>query len=143
MKLTTLMAGLASASIFNMKATTDPCCVTCPDDGETIMTWSIPLIGGLCGESCMKASDFWKYKIFEPGMKKADNNTATPCLDNGFTQYKETDTHTVPGLLSMVIDMYQKPKADAKTESTDEKIEIAAKHLFNEAMDSISDIMHA
>ena len=43
----------------------------------------------------------------------------------------------------MVVDMYQKPKEDAKTESTDKKIEIAAKNLFNEAMDSISDIMHA
>ena len=137
------MAGLASASIFKMEVKTDPCCKTCPDDDDIIMTYSIPKIGGFCGESCMHASDFWKYKIFEPMMQKAANNTATPCLDNGFTKYKETDIHSIPHLISMVVDMYQKPKEDAKTESTDKKIEIAAKNLLNEAMDSISDIMHA
>ena len=111
MKYTTLMAGLASASVFKMEVSTTPCCVTCPSD--LIMTYSIPVIGGLCGESCMKDSDFWKYKMFEPMMQKAASNTATPCKDNGFTQYKETDTHGIPHVLSMTVDMYQKPGSDA------------------------------
>ena len=67
----------------------------------------------------------------------------TECKDNGFTQYKETDTHGVPGLLSMVVDMYQKPGSDVKTPSTDKKIEEAAKTLIKEAMENISDIMNA
>ena len=60
----------------------------------------------------MEAKDFWKYKIFEPGMHKAVSGTATPCADAGYTQYDKTDTHGVPYVISMTLDMYKMPKEE-------------------------------
>ena len=97
MKYSLLAAAVAAAN-------TDPCCVTCPS-GQ-IMTYSVDHIFNMCGESCMLEHDFWKYKIFEPGMHKADS--ATPCKDQGYANYYETDTHGVPHLISMTVDLYKK-----------------------------------
>ena len=66
----------------------------------------------MCGECCLKPGDFWKYKIFEIGLTKVDDAKSNPCHDNGFTNYYETDTHGVPGLISMTLDMYKKPAAE-------------------------------
>ena len=96
-----LILAIASVAAANQ----DPCCNVCPD-GQ-IKTYSVDRIFNMCGESCMEPKDYWKYKIFEPGMHKADGNDDTACAKQGYADYKETDTHGVPGLISMVVDMYK------------------------------------
>ena len=83
-----------------------PCCHVCDSGKGLIKAFSIDHIFDNCGECCLKPGNFWKYKIFELGLEKAGGVDATPCKDNGFTTYKETTTHGVPGLISMTLDMY-------------------------------------
>ena len=98
-----IFALLSSISALNAE---DICCVKCPED--KIKTYSIieNFINHNCGESCLHEADFWKYKIFEPGMLKADSPDATPCHDNGYTNYFETETHGIPYVLSVQVDLY-------------------------------------
>ena len=86
----------------------DHCCGSCTDG--KIKTYSVDHIFNECGEACMMEKDFWKYKIFEPGMKKAVSANATVCHDLGYSQYDKTDTHGVPGIISMTLDMFKQPK---------------------------------
>eukprot|EP00937_MAST-01D_sp_MAST-1D-sp2_P006071 g6071.t1 len=62
----------------------------------------------MCGECCMKPSQFNLYHIFEPGLTAA-NGTNTPCTDIGFPAYDSTVTHGF-GPVKMTLDLY-KPKA--------------------------------
>ena len=98
MKLSTLFA------LVGLAATRDKCCETCPED--KILTYSIVKFPGkACGRSCIKESDFWKYKIFEPNMKRAETNNAHPCADNGLGKYWETETHGAFGF-TVDVDLY-------------------------------------
>jgi len=61
----------------------------------------------------MKSSDFLKYKLFEPGLKKATMNNMCDSLN--YTEYKETQTHGF-GSIKMTVDLYKKhPKVSAAT----------------------------
>ena len=54
----------------------DKCCLNCSSPNPSIIkTYSIDNIFHHCGESCIDGNKFWLYKIFEAGLKKADNNT--------------------------------------------------------------------
>ena len=100
------LVGVAAANDFN------GCCGVCNSDIGEIKAYSIDHIFNMCGECCIKPSDFWKYKIFELGLTKTDGVDGTPCADAGFTEFKQTDTHGVPGIISMTLDMWKKPAAE-------------------------------
>ena len=87
------------------------CCGVCDEKAGFIKAYSIDHIFNMCGECCLKPGDFWKYKIFELGLTKADAVDDTPCAKNGYTNFYETDTHGVPGVITMTLDMYKKPKS--------------------------------
>ena len=90
----------------------DKCCVACPTTGGMIKAYSIDPNAGHCGESCIPASQFWLYHIFEKWLTKSDSgNDGSPCAEHGFTEYWQTETHGVPHLLSVAVDFYDKPKA--------------------------------
>jgi len=82
--------------------TTQGCCQTCTKAGEE-KYYSVDTKHGFCGEACMKPSQYPLYKIFEPGLKKATDNT--PCADNKYHKYKETVTHGF-GPIKMTLDLY-------------------------------------
>ena len=100
------------AALFASVNATDMCCEKCGVNDDKIKTYSIDHIFNMCGEACMEASDFWKYKLFEPGLTKVDRGDATPCHDAGYTNYYETDTHGVPHIITMTLDMYKMPKEE-------------------------------
>ena len=52
----------------------------------------------------MKPTDFWIYKLFEPGLAQ-DNSTTTPCALRGYSLYDKTETHGV-WPVTAVLDMY-------------------------------------
>lgn len=84
----------------------DKCCDVC--DSSMIKCYSVDHLFNMCGESCMLEKDYWKYKIFEPGMHKAESDH--PCHDLGFTNYRETETHSVPHVISIDVDLFRKPQ---------------------------------
>ena len=102
MKFAAVAALIASASAL------DVCCNKCADD--EIKTYSIDHIFNMCGESCIKEADFWKYKIFEPGMHKADAIDQKVCEGLGY-EYNNTDEHGIHGVFSVVVDLYKPVKA--------------------------------
>ncbi len=65
----------------------DKCCASC--QLPEIKYFS--LSNHRCGEACFNPKDYPKYKIFEPGLTKADTNT--PCADRGIPVYNGTYTH--------------------------------------------------
>lgn len=77
------------------------CCVVCPAGKNKYM--SVDTTHNKCGESCMKDSLFWLYRIFEKNLKKA--TSATPCADLKFTKYYETQTHGF-GPIKATVDLY-------------------------------------
>lgn len=102
----------AQVALVGAVAAFDGCCGVCNADNGEIKAFSIDHIFNMCGECCLKPGDFWKYKIFELGLTKTDGVDGTPCADAGYTQFKETDTHGIPGVISMTLDMYKKPAAE-------------------------------
>ena len=99
-------------ALVGAAAAADSCCNVCDESKGFIKAYSIDHIFNMCGECCLQPGDFWKYKIFEFGLTKIDDVKGNPCHDAGFTNYYETDTHGVPGLISMTLDMYKKPAAE-------------------------------
>ena len=84
------------------------CCETCPDG--TTKYYSIPLLSkDHCGESCISPDNYYKFKILEPMLTKADTNT--PCLDKGFTYY-ETEKHGF-GPIQIDVDLYKTVKLES------------------------------
>jgi hypothetical protein len=84
------------------------CCVACP--AGTDKYYSVPkVMKNNCGESCIAPDQVDTIKTLEPDLTKAASNTATPCIDMGFTVYDETDVHSL-GPVSATLDMYSKPK---------------------------------
>lgn len=79
------------------------CCLTC--DGQPKQKYySVDHSHNMCGECCMDPKDFWKYHLFEPGLKKA--NSSSPCADLKYGGYDSTVTH---GFLNfkMTLDLYK------------------------------------
>ena len=79
-----------------------PCCTTCTAPKEKF--YSIDTTHNMCGECCMEPKYFPIYKIFEPGLAKADDNT--PCKDKHFSGYDSTVTHGF-GPVKMTLDLYK------------------------------------
>jgi len=71
---------------------------------------SVDVPHGFCGEACMDPKKFFIYKLFEKNLTLSD--TESPCpreyTPNGtlYTEYTETVTHGIPGLLSVTLDLY-------------------------------------
>lgn len=89
----------------------------------------------------MKPSNFWIFKIFEPGLEKSISNT--PCADRGYTDYKGTPTHGVPPI-TMTLDMYHLPSSQiiADEEADEEAIkefEMDFDEIVEEATDEMID----
>jgi hypothetical protein len=100
--LPTLLLLAASCSLLVHDAGTEQCCTSCalPE----IKYYSI--VHPRCGESCLDPKDYWKFKIFEPKMAKAE--TPHPCADYHFTVYEETEVHGA-GPLKVAVDLYHAP----------------------------------
>ena len=100
---------LAEAELEVIESNDDEhCCDTCEAPLEKY--YSIDHIFHMCGECCMHPKDFWKYKIFEPGLKK-DEDSNTPCADLEYTAYHKTETHGA-GPIKMTLDMYKKESTE-------------------------------
>ena len=97
--ITLLFLKSSNAGLFK----DDLCCMTCSEPKEKY--FSIDKIHNMCGEACMDPKDYWLYKLFEPGLTKADGSN-TPCSDKEFTLYDSTVTH---GFLNikMTLDLYR------------------------------------
>ena len=56
-------------------------------------------------------------------MKLAENgNDSFPCKEHGYTEYTRTDTHTVPGIVSVAVDFWYVPKNQSLWIMFDKKI---------------------
>ena len=86
----------------------EPCCKACDTSAGFAKYYSIDKLHNMCGECCMKPSDYPKYHLFEPGLKAA-NGTNTPCDDLSYPTYDSTVTHGF-GPIKMTLDLY-KPSA--------------------------------
>ena len=62
----------------------------------------------VCGESCIAPFEIGKYRIFTQDLKPSLSESQTPCEDAGYTRYKGTENHGVPGMM-LALDMYQAP----------------------------------
>ena len=91
----------------------EPCCKACDTSAGFAKYYSIDKRHNMCGECCMKPSDYPKYHLFEPGLKAA-NGTNTPCDDLSYPTYDSTVTHGF-GPIKMTLDLY-KPSAGAGAE---------------------------
>ena len=109
MKFATVAAALIAGTHAD-----ELCCESCEGEGF-IKTYSIDHIWGLCGVSCIKESDFWKYKIFEPGMQKANSTTEAVCEELGYGVYRSTEVHGIPHIFDVTVDLY-KPTPANQTE---------------------------
>ena len=85
--------------------TTGKCCEICKN-GE-VKYYSINAKTDICGESCMKPSANWFFKIFEPGMVQAQDDN--PCISSGYTNFTETVSHGFP--ISIKVDFYKKSES--------------------------------
>ena len=93
------------ASIFLVSVSaTEMCCEECTKEGE-MKYYSIDKIYNKCGECCMLPSKYSTYKIFEPGLTKAEVDH--PCAELGYPVYETTETHGAIGI-TMTIDKYKK-----------------------------------
>ena len=99
--------------LISVVSAIDPCCEICPE-GQ-IKAWSVNKMFGMCGESCMEPKDYWKYKIFEPGMQKANSTTEAVCEELGYGVYRSTEVHGIPHIFDVTVDLY-KPTPANQTE---------------------------
>ncbi len=106
----TVLLLLASALCVNLttptthlSASDTPCCIKCDEENGYAKYFSVVAWNKMCGESCIKPSDYWKFKIFEHNLTRATNNT--PCADRNFTLYEKTEAHGF-GPIKVSIDFY-------------------------------------
>ena len=116
-----LLAVAASiAAPANHVATTTsaqpPCCFNCTP--PSVFYYSVVAASGYCGVSCLDPAKEWLYKKFEANLTRAPAGTTTPpCatqLSNDgefYTKYAFSETHGVPGLLSVAVDFYRQTHA--------------------------------
>jgi len=88
----------------------EPCCNKCTVEGEE-KYFSIDKLHDMCGECCMKPSDFAVYKIFEPGLTKAERDDI--CSSLSYPVYSETVTHGF-GPIKMTLDLFNHEKDNYK-----------------------------
>ena len=88
-------------------AASERCCQACPEN--QVKTYSVDHIFNQCGESCIDNKDFWKYKVFEPGLHRANATDQAVCAELGYADYKDTDVHGIPEVITIAVDMF-KPK---------------------------------
>jgi hypothetical protein len=81
----------------------DKCCSSC----QLPLIKYFSLSNHRCGEVCLNPKDYTKYKVFEPGLTKAETNT--PCPDRNYPVYNGTYTHEALGLKA-TFDMYLHPQ---------------------------------
>lgn len=93
-----------------------PCCFNCTL--PTVFYYSVVADGGYCGVSCLDPAQEWLYKKFEANLTRAPVGTTTPPCATQFapdgeryTKYAFSDTHGVPGLLSVAVDFYRQTRA--------------------------------
>ena len=67
----------------------------------------------------MDPAKFNDFLYWEPTLKYAPSHNATICADLGYTVFEGTETHSVPLIISITIDMYDKPD-DEVAEELDE-----------------------
>ena len=79
------------------------CCVTCKKEGE-VKYYSIDTIYDRCGECCINPANYWIFKIFEPGLVKAEGKS---CESLGYSEYENSETHSVFPI-SVTLDKYKK-----------------------------------
>merc|ERR1719421_750519 len=85
---------------------TGKCCVHCNASAGLEKYFSVVKFPQrACGECCMKPSDYWKFKIFEPGLTRA--NASSPCRARGFGNYSSTVTHGF-GPVKITLDLYKR-----------------------------------
>ena len=68
---------------------TTPCCLVCLPDKS--MYYSIDTTTDMCGQTCINDNMYILYKLFEPGLTKADQNLI--CPKKGYEIYDSTVTH--------------------------------------------------
>lgn len=117
-----------------------PCCKVCNTDEETrtekIKVYSIDHFFEHCGEACIDEKDFWKLKIFETGLHKAEGKK-NPCAKFGYTIFKHTETHGIDvHELYMTQDFYDKPQ-DFKDIDAESDHDMELHHL--DEMEELSD----
>merc|ERR1719265_770145 len=101
-------AGLALLLIGTAAGDDSPCCKSCTEPLEKY--YSVDVKHGFCGEACMDPKKFSIYKVFEKNLTLADS--VNPCSEQftpvgtHYTEYSETVTHGVPGLLAVTLDLY-------------------------------------
>ena len=89
----------------SLSLTTGKCCEICKN-GEA-KYYSIVTKTDTCGESCIKPSEYWFFKLFEPGMLLAQD--ANPCHSFGYTNFSETVSHGFP--ITVKVDFYKKSES--------------------------------
>ena len=91
-----------SSQLQSKDETNDKCCETCSDGKEKY--YSVPILSNdHCGESCISEKDYYKYKLLEPKITKA--NTNTPCFDMGYSSYENFSPGLGFKLLIKAIDL--------------------------------------
>jgi len=86
----------------------EPCCKTCEEPLKKYYSVDVP--HGFCGEACMHPFKFHIFKIFEKNLTLAESDS--PCQEQftptgtHYTEYSETVTHGIPGLLAVTLDLY-------------------------------------
>ena len=121
------MAALTSAYF-----TEDRCCEQCPSGKSKY--YSIVESKGLCGESCIMPEHYWIYKLLEHGLTEAKTNT--PCADNDYPHYTNTDVHEFLNIKASV-DFFDKKSGMAISEV--EQSEESEKNSSSSSSSSDSD----
>jgi len=102
------MKGLVLLSSVSVVSGADPCCKACV--APLVKYYSVDVSHGFCGETCINPSRYGIYKVFEKNLTLSDSDT--PCSEQftpvgtHYTEYSDTVTHGVPGLLAVTLDLY-------------------------------------
>ena len=105
--LTTIL--LIAAGVYFIKGqsgeeiTNEKCCSKCTDKNK-VKYYSIVTDNGRCGECCMDPKYYKIFKLFEPNLTLADNDS--PCETFNYTIYEDTETHGF-GPLKVTLDLYK------------------------------------
>jgi len=88
----------------------ETCCVDDACVAPKVKYYSVDLKHGFCGEACMDPAKFGIYKIFEKNLTLSES--LNPCSEQftpfgtHYTEYNDTVTHGLPGVLTVTLDLY-------------------------------------
>jgi len=85
------------------ETTNEKCCSKCTDKNK-VKYYSIVTDNGRCGECCMNPKYYKIFKIFEPNLTLAENDS--PCETFNYKIYEDTETHGF-GPLKVTLDLYK------------------------------------